>query len=76
MKIETVVSERYAEGAQCREESLCCPVSYDARLLQKLPAEILERDYRIDGVRPYNFVVGVRPYNFRIDGVRPYIALG
>jgi len=45
MKVETVVSERYAQGAQCREESLCCPVSYDTALLEKLPAEILERDY-------------------------------
>jgi arsenite methyltransferase len=45
MKVETVVSERYAQGAQCREESLCCPVSYDATLLEKLPTEILERDY-------------------------------
>ncbi len=45
MKVETVVSERYAQGAQCREESLCCPVDYDAALLEKLPAEILERDY-------------------------------
>jgi arsenite methyltransferase len=45
MEIESVVSKRYAQGAQCREESLCCPVSYDTELLALLPQEILERDY-------------------------------
>ena len=45
MTVEYLVSKRYAQGAQCREESLCCPVSYDPALLDKLPAEILQRDY-------------------------------
>lgn len=43
--IETLVSERYAEGAQERQEALCCPVDYDTSLLKMLPQEIIERDY-------------------------------
>lgn len=43
--IESNVSERYAQGAQAREEALCCPVDYDPRLLKILPSEIIERDY-------------------------------
>ncbi|HIA07827.1 MAG TPA: methyltransferase domain-containing protein [Chromatiaceae bacterium] len=39
------VLNRYSEGAQQREEALCCPVDYDAGLLKLLPAEIIERDY-------------------------------
>lgn len=45
MTVETLVTERYAEGAKAREESLCCPVDYDATLLEMLPREIIERDY-------------------------------
>ncbi len=45
MTVETLVSERYAEGAQARQEALCCPVDYDASLLKMLPKEIIERDY-------------------------------
>ncbi len=45
MSVETNVSERYAEGAIQRQEALCCPVDYDASLLQLLPQEIIERDY-------------------------------
>ena len=43
--VEINVSERYAAGAQQREEALCCPVDYDPRLLKILPTEIIERDY-------------------------------
>ncbi|MGB1556243.1 MAG: methyltransferase, partial [Oceanococcaceae bacterium] len=39
------VLDRYSAGAQAREDSLCCPVDYDASLLRLLPAEIIERDY-------------------------------
>jgi ubiquinone/menaquinone biosynthesis C-methylase UbiE len=39
------VRERYGRGATERVPELCCPVSYDPTLLEKLPAEILERDY-------------------------------
>ena len=39
------VLERYSEGAAVRQPSLCCPVTYDTRLLEALPAEIIEKDY-------------------------------
>ena len=45
MNIEISVLERYSEGAKQRQESLCCPVSYDSDLLAMLPDEIIERDY-------------------------------
>jgi arsenite methyltransferase len=45
MSIEISVLERYSEGARERQESLCCPVSYDTELLAMLPDEIIERDY-------------------------------
>jgi SAM-dependent methyltransferase len=45
MSVETIVSQRYAEGARQREESLCCPVDYDTGLLALLPQEIIDRDY-------------------------------
>lgn len=45
MKTESVVKERYAEGAQAREEALCCPVEYDTQYLKIIPGEVIERDY-------------------------------
>ncbi len=39
------VLERYSAGAESREESLCCPVSYDREALAVLPQEIIEKDY-------------------------------
>ena len=45
MTVEALVQERYAEGAQERQESLCCPVDYDASLLKILPQEIIDKDY-------------------------------
>lgn len=45
MNVEISVLERYSEGARERQESLCCPVSYDNDLLAMLPDEIIERDY-------------------------------
>jgi len=45
MNMEQTVRERYSQGAREREESLCCPVDYDAGLLRLLPREIIERDY-------------------------------
>jgi ubiquinone/menaquinone biosynthesis C-methylase UbiE len=45
MKVEVAVKERYAAGAQQREESLCCPVQYDRRYLEIIPQEVIERDY-------------------------------
>ena len=45
MTVEAVVKERYAQGATCRQESLCCPVSYDGSMLEHLPQEIIDKDY-------------------------------
>lgn len=45
MKTETVVKDRYAEGANARQEALCCPVEYDAKYLEVIPSEVIERDY-------------------------------
>lgn len=39
------VRARYQQGARERVNELCCPVDYDASLLDVLPAEIRERDY-------------------------------
>jgi len=44
-EVTRAVGERYAAGAQAVEAELCCPVSYDGRYLEVLPAEILDRDY-------------------------------
>ena len=45
MSVEVLVQERYAEGAQQRQESLCCPVDYDMALLKILPQELIDKDY-------------------------------
>ncbi|HEX2253035.1 MAG TPA: methyltransferase domain-containing protein [Thermoanaerobaculia bacterium] len=42
---ESLVKERYRQGAQERVAELCCPVDYDPRYLAAIPAEVLERDY-------------------------------
>lgn len=42
--LETV-QDRYAKGAAEQVPELCCPVDYDASLLEVLPAEIIDRDY-------------------------------
>jgi len=42
---EDAVLQRYSAGAQAREAALCCPISFDPKHLEVLPAEILERDY-------------------------------
>jgi arsenite methyltransferase len=42
---ESAVRERYAAAALRREESLCCPVSYDPRYLAVIPKHVIERDY-------------------------------
>jgi len=42
---ERSVRERYAEGAARPVAELCCPVDYDPKHLDAIPAEVLERDY-------------------------------
>ena len=43
--VEGAVKDRYSAGASCCEPSLCCPVTYDPRYLEAIPAEVVERDY-------------------------------
>ncbi len=43
--VEESVLDRYSRGAVEREDSLCCPVEYDRRYLEIIPAEVIERDY-------------------------------
>lgn len=45
VEVESAVAERYSAGAQAVEQALCCPVDYDPRYLEAIPAEVLERDY-------------------------------
>jgi arsenite methyltransferase len=45
LDVERAVSERYSRAAHAREETLCCPVTYDPRYLTVIPEEIRERDY-------------------------------
>jgi len=42
---EAAVLERYGKAAQEVEACLCLPVDYDGKLLEVIPAEIIERDY-------------------------------
>ncbi len=43
--VEKAVRERYSRGAQKKEKSLCCPVPYKPHFLERIPQEILEKDY-------------------------------
>jgi arsenite methyltransferase len=42
---EEAVQQRYSAGAQHPESELCCPVSYNPRLLEAIPREVVDRDY-------------------------------
>lgn len=42
---ESAVRARYGKAARVKEAVLCCPVTYDARYLENVPAEIRDRDY-------------------------------
>jgi arsenite methyltransferase len=59
---EESVRARYSEAARGVEAALCCPVSYDSRLLEVIPAEVLERDYGCGDPTPY-----VRPGDTVLD---------
>ena len=43
--VEESVRATYSVAARQRQESLCCPVSYDPKYLRVIPQEVLERDY-------------------------------
>ena len=45
MSTESAVRDRYANAAQAKKGSLCCAVDYDARFLEAIPDEVIERDY-------------------------------
>lgn len=45
IEVESVVKDRYRQGARERVADLCCPVDYDPRYLAAIPEEVLERDY-------------------------------
>ena len=45
LETESVVKERYGAGAQAVEAALCCPVDYDPKYLEVIPAEVIEKDY-------------------------------
>src|SRR5579872_1183192 len=62
LNVDEVVRRRYAEGARARQESLCCPVSYDPRYLEIIPHEIIERDYGCGDPTPY-----LRPGDTALD---------
>lgn len=61
--VERSVIGRYARAAQTVEPSLCCPDrNYDATLLEKLPREIIEKDYGCGDPSPH-----VRPGETVLD---------
>ena len=43
--IEREVLRRYADASLTPDAALCCPVNYDPKYLEPIPAEILDRDY-------------------------------
>ena len=45
LNVEEAVRNRYSGAAQAQEAALCCPVDYDAKYLEIIPPEIIERDY-------------------------------
>ncbi|MEP4079106.1 methyltransferase domain-containing protein [Haloferula sp.] len=42
---ESATRDRYAAAAKAPEAALCCPVDYDPKFLEKIPAEVIEKDY-------------------------------
>src|SRR5438876_8793297 len=45
LRAESAVKLRYAAAAKAPEAALCCPVEYDRRYLEIIPAEVIEKDY-------------------------------
>ncbi len=45
LDVEEAVRRRYSAGAETPESGLCCPTSYDPRLLTAIPDEVVARDY-------------------------------
>lgn len=55
LDVVNAVEERYSEAAEQREESLCCPVDYDAKYLKVIPQEVIDRDYGCGDPSKYLF---------------------
>lgn len=62
LQTDDCVRERYSAASQQQEVALCCPVTYDQRLLQVIPQEIIDRDYGCGDPSPY-----VRPGDTVVD---------
>jgi arsenite methyltransferase len=45
LDVEQAVRNRYAAAAKSVERELCCPVSYDPKLFEAIPEEVLACDY-------------------------------
>src|SRR5882762_3233817 len=45
IRAETAIKEHYTAAAKGPEAALCCPVEYDRRYLEIIPAEVIEKDY-------------------------------
>jgi ubiquinone/menaquinone biosynthesis C-methylase UbiE len=45
LNVEIAVLGRYSAASKAVQPALCCPVSYDRKLLAVLPDELIERDY-------------------------------
>ena len=59
---ESAVRRRYERAAKEKAAALCCPVRYDPKYLDVIPAEILERDYGCGDPTPH-----VRPGDTVLD---------
>ena len=59
---ESAVWRRYERAAKEKAAALCCPVRYDPKYLDVIPAEILERDYGCGDPTPH-----VRPGDTVLD---------
>ena len=47
------VRDRYSAASKQREQALCCPVVYDAKWLEAIPEEVIQRDYGCGDPSPY-----------------------
>lgn len=53
LTMDEAVRQRYSEGAQSVQPELCCPISYDRKLLEAIPQEVIERDYGCGDPTPH-----------------------
>ncbi len=47
---EAAVTSRSSEGAQARQDALCCPITFNPEHLRVPPEEIIERAYGRDAL--------------------------